>query len=147
MGQPIEITRPELPVSALRALAGRTADGAVVRRLLAIALVLEGHCQTAAASLNGMTRQTLRDWVHRYNVEGVDRLRSRTGPGRPRYLSEARMEELREMVLKGPDPELWVEGSSPAGRASFNWLEARRVAVGITVTIIVIVIAAWSIRG
>jgi transposase len=105
MGQPIEITRPELPVSALRALAGRTADGAVVRRLLAIALVLEGHCRTAAASLNGMTRQTLRDWVHRYNVEGVDGLRSRTGPGRPRYLSEARMEELREMVLKGPDPE------------------------------------------
>ena len=105
MGQPIEITRTELPVSALRALAGRTADGAVVRRLLAIALVLEGHCRTAAASLNGMTRQTLRDWVHRYNVEGVDGLRSRTGPGRPRYLSDARMEELRELVLKGPDPE------------------------------------------
>ena len=105
MGQPIEITRTELPVSALRALAGKTDDGAVVRRLLAIALVLEGRCRTEAASLNGMTRQTLRDWVHRYNAEGVDGLRSRTGPGRPAFLTDTQMEELREMVLKGPDPE------------------------------------------
>jgi transposase len=105
MGRPIEITRTELSVSALRALAGKTDDGAVVRRLLSVALVLEGHSRTKAALLNGMTRQTLRDWVHRYNVEGVAGLRSRMGPGRPPFLTDARMEELREMVLKGPDPE------------------------------------------
>jgi len=108
MGQPIEITRTELSVSALRTLAGKTGDGAVVRRLLAIALVLEGRCREKASSLNGMTRQTLRDWVHRYNAEGVAGLRSRTGPGRPPFLTDARMEELREMVLKGPDPERHV---------------------------------------
>src|SRR5271156_4982158 len=72
MGQPLEISRTELSASALRALAGKTADGAVVRRLLAIALVVEGRCRDEAASLNGMTRQTLRDWVHRYNAEGVE---------------------------------------------------------------------------
>jgi transposase len=105
MGQPIEITRTDLSVSALRALAGKTDDGPVVRRLLAIALVLEGHPRTAAALLNGMTRQTLRDWVHRYNAEGVEGLRSGTGPGRPPFLTEARMEELKEIVLTGPDPE------------------------------------------
>jgi transposase len=108
MGQPIEITRTELSALALRAMAGKTHDGAVVRRLLAIALLLEGHSRTAAALLNGMTRQTLRDWVHRYNAEGVDGLRSRAGPGRPPFLTDARMEELREMVLKGPDPERQV---------------------------------------
>ena len=93
MGQPIEITRPELSVSALRALAGKTDDGAVVRRLLAMALVLQGRCRTEAALLSGMTRQTLRD------------LRSRTGPGRPPLLTDARMTEPREMLLKGPTPE------------------------------------------
>lgn len=36
MGQPIEITRTDLPVPALRALAGKADDGAMVRRLLAI---------------------------------------------------------------------------------------------------------------
>ncbi len=104
MGQPIEITRTDLSASALRVLAGKSEEGAVVRRLLAIALVLEGHCRTAAASQNGMTRQTLRDWAHRYNAEGVAGLRSRTGPGRPRFLTDTQMEELREMVVKGPDP-------------------------------------------
>jgi len=105
MGQPIEITRTELSVSGLRALAGKTDEGAVVRRLLAVALVLEGRSRTDAASLNGMTRQTLRDWVHRYNAAGVEGLQSRMGPGRPPLLTDARMEELRQMVLKGPAPE------------------------------------------
>ena len=105
VGQPIEITRTDLSVPALRALAGKTENGAVVRRLLASALVLEGRCRTDAASLNGMSRQALRDWVHRYNAEGVDGLRSRTGPGRPPFLTDARMEELREMVLKGPNTD------------------------------------------
>jgi hypothetical protein len=46
MGQPIEITRTEQSASALRTLAGKTGDGAVVRRLLAIALILEGQSRT-----------------------------------------------------------------------------------------------------
>lgn len=103
MGQPIEITRTDLSAAALRTLAGRSDDAAVVRRLLAIALVLDGRPRDEAASLNGMTRQTLSDWVHRYNAEGVAGLRSRTGPGRPPFLTEARMEELRAIVLAGPD--------------------------------------------
>jgi len=43
MGQPIEITRTELSAAALRAVAGKSDDGAVVRRLLAVALLLEGR--------------------------------------------------------------------------------------------------------
>jgi transposase len=105
MGQPIEITRIESSASALRSLAGKTADGAMVRRLLAVALVHEGHSRTEAATLNGMTRQTLRDWVHRYNADGVEGLRSRAGPGRPPVLTSARQEELRQLVIEGPDPE------------------------------------------
>ncbi len=105
MGKPIEITRFELSATQLRALAAGTPDGAVVRRLLAIALVLDGHPREAAAQLSGMDRQTLRDWVLRYNAEGVAGLRSRPIPGRPSALSVEQMEELRTMVLEGPDPE------------------------------------------
>jgi transposase len=105
MGQPIDITRTELTASELRALAVKVGDGSVVRRLLAIALLLEGHSREAAATVNGMTRQTLRDWVHRYNAEGVSGLRSRTGPGRPPRLTDGQMEELKAIVINGPDPE------------------------------------------
>lgn len=105
MGQPIEISRTEHSAAALRAVAAKHEDGAVVRRLLALALVLEGRCREEAAVLNGMTRQTLRDWVHRYNAGGLAGLRSRTSCGRPAALSDSQMAALRELVLKGPDPE------------------------------------------
>ena len=102
MGRPIEITRFELSATELRELAARTQAGAVVRRLLATALVLEGHPREAAARLNGMDRlEHGAAWVLRYNAEGVAGLSSRCSPGRPLALNEAQMEELRSMVLEG----------------------------------------------
>ena len=41
--------------------------------------------------------------MHRYNGEGVSGLRSRDIPGRPGALNEAQLEELRSIVLEGPD--------------------------------------------
>jgi transposase len=105
MGRAIEITRTEHSASDLRAIAARVRDGGQVRRLLALALVKEGSSRTEAALRCGMDRQTLRDWVHRYNAEGVDGLKSGHGPGQPSSLSADQMSELHEVVLKGPDPE------------------------------------------
>ena len=105
MGQPIEITRAEHSAVQLREIAGRCRDGAQVRRLLALAMVLEGVTRTEAAERSGMERQTLRDWVHRYNAAGVDGLKSGHGPGHPPSLSADQMAELKEIVLNGPDPE------------------------------------------
>jgi transposase len=104
MGAPLEITRTEYTSAELRAICGRCRDGAQVRRLLALALVLEGHPRSEAAALNGMDRQTLRDWVHRYNADGVEGLKSRQSPGRTPALTEQQKAQLREVVLKGPDP-------------------------------------------
>ena len=106
MGGGLEITRSDRTSGELRALSGRSSDGAQVRRLLALALVLDGHSRTEAAALSGMDRQTLRDWVHRYNAEGVEGLKSRSSPGRAAALTPAQMAQLRELVIAGPDPEL-----------------------------------------
>jgi transposase len=103
MGSALQITRTEHTSGALRALASKCRDGAQVRRLLALAMVLDGHPRTDAASSNGMDRQTLRDWVHRYNEEGVEGLKTRPLPGRAPYLTEQQMGELYELVVKGPD--------------------------------------------
>ena len=48
--------------------------------MLAIALVLDGDARTEAAEQNGMERQTLRDWVRRYNDFGIEGLKSLTSP-------------------------------------------------------------------
>jgi transposase len=102
----VEITRAEHTAAELRALSSRCSDGAQVRRLLALALVLDGHSRTEAARLSGMDRQTLRDWVHRYNDEGVEGLKSRSIPGRTPVLSEQQKAELRRLVIDGPDPAI-----------------------------------------
>jgi len=104
MGQPIEITRTEHSASDLRAAAAKSRDGGQVRRLLALALVLEGVSRSEAAERSGMDRQTLRDWVHRYNAEGIEGLTSGHGPGQPASLNADQMAELKQLVLQGPDP-------------------------------------------
>ena len=63
------------------------------RLVLALALVLDGYPRSEAAALNGMDRQTLRDWVHRYNAAGVDGLKSRQPPGRVPALTEPQRAE------------------------------------------------------
>ena len=105
MSAPVKITRMDHTASALRGFASKSPDGGQVRRLLALALILEGHRREEAAALAGMDLQTLRDWVHRYNADGVAGLRAvRTG-GHPAGLNEDQMAELKALVLKGPDPE------------------------------------------
>ena len=104
MGRPLAITRTEHSADELRAFASNSRDGAQVRRLLALAFILDGHTRTEAAERTGMDRQTLRDWVHRYNAEGVEGLKSGHGPGKPPSLSGEQMAELKATVLKGPDP-------------------------------------------
>lgn len=105
MGQAIAITRHDHSAGELRKLAGESEDADVVRRLLAIAMVLDGYSRTEAAHNNGMDRQTLRDWVHRYNAEGVDGLSSRKNAGRPPALTKEQMQELKTIVMNGPDLE------------------------------------------
>jgi transposase len=73
--------------------------------MLAIALALEGIDRRTAARSCGMDRQTLRDWVHRYNAEGLAGLVNRKAPGRRRYLDEEQRAELARLVEEGPAPD------------------------------------------
>jgi transposase len=86
----IKITRKDLSILQLRAEAARTADAKQTRRILAIAMVLDGYSRLVAAQAGGMDRQTLRDWVHRYNADGLTGLADRPRPGRQPRRSPAK---------------------------------------------------------
>jgi transposase len=103
VGAKIEVIRLELSAAKLRRLAARSPDGRLACRILAIALVLEGWSRAEAATACGMDRQTLRDWVHRYNHEGIGGLSDAQRSGRPPALSAEQMQELKDLVLSGPD--------------------------------------------
>jgi len=101
----VPISREDHDAAGLRKLAARAEDAKAARRLLAIALVLEGASRTDAARAAGMDRQTLRDWVHRYNAGGPEALSNRQAPGRAPSLTREQTEQLIRWVEDGPDPE------------------------------------------
>src|SRR3981081_1017365 len=105
MGAALTVTRTDHSAAELRSIAGRCGDAAQVRRLLALASVLDSRPRGEAAAQAGMDRQTLRDWVHRYNAEGIEGLKSGHCPGKPPSLTAAQMAEPQATVLKGPDPK------------------------------------------
>ena len=96
--------RDDYDAEGLRVLAGKTKDANQARRLLALAAVCGGMDREEAARIGGMDRQTLRDWVHRFNEQGPDGLVNRKPSGRPSKLSAEQKEELVHLVEAGPDP-------------------------------------------
>jgi transposase len=106
MAMTVTITRLEHPAAELRSAAAQTQDAKAARRMLAIALVLEDWSREAAAAACAMDRQTLRDWVHRYNELGLEGLfdRPRRNGPRPR-LSAEQQARVADWVEQGPDLE------------------------------------------
>jgi transposase len=95
--------RTDHGAAEVRALAKAAVTPEQARRLLAIALVLEGASRAEAARSTGMDRQTLRDWVHRFNAAGPKGLVDRKAPGRHRRLDVAQQQELARCLESGPE--------------------------------------------
>jgi transposase len=98
--------RTDFDAAMVRRAATTAKDPAQVRRLLAVAAVYDGMKRHEAATVGGMDRQTLRDWVHRFNAEGAAGLVDRKAPGAARRLTPAQLLALAEIVETGPDPEI-----------------------------------------
>jgi transposase len=88
----------------LRRLGRRCGDADQVRRLLALAVILDGGSRSEAAKVGGVTLQIVRDWVIRFNAEGPDGLASRKAPGKAPILNDEQRRALAETVEGGPIP-------------------------------------------
>src|ERR1700675_5134816 len=103
MGRAIPV-RTDYTASEVRRLAKHAKDAAQARRLLAIAAVLDGVAREDAAKIGGMDRQTLRDWVIRFNEQGPDGLINIPSPGVPPKLGKKHRAFLARLVEEGPIP-------------------------------------------
>ena len=103
MGQAIAV-RTDFTAGEVRRLAKRAQDAAQARRLLAIAAVLDGASREDAAKIGGMDRQTLRDWVIRFNEQGPDGLINIASPGVPPKLGKKHRAFLAPARGGGSDP-------------------------------------------
>lgn len=95
--------RTNFTAAELRKLAAQSSDANQSRRLLSLAAIRDGMRRGDAARIGGMDRQTLRDWVHRFNDEGAEGLIDRKPPGPARRLSADQLSELAQIVEAGPD--------------------------------------------
>ena len=95
--------RTDFSAAALRRLAAATRHAAQSRRLLSLAAVLDGMSRGDAARIGGMDRQTLRDWVHRFNAHGPEGLKDRWSKGNPPRLSVEQQAAFVRLVEVGPD--------------------------------------------
>ena len=105
MGHAIPV-RTDYTAGEVRRLAQRAKDAAQARRLLAIAAVLDGASREEAAKIGGMDRQTLRDWVIRFNEQGADGLINILSPGVPPKLNSRHKAFLAQIVEEGPIPAI-----------------------------------------
>jgi transposase len=103
MGQALAL-RTDYNADQVRRAARRTKGAAQARRLLAIAAVLDGASRAEAARIGGMDRQTLRDWVIRFNEQGPDGLTNIPSPGVAPKLDAAHRAFLSRVVEDGPIP-------------------------------------------
>ena len=103
MGQAVPV-RTDYSAGEVRRFAKRAKDAAQARRLLAIAAVLDGASRVDAARIGGMDRQTLRDWVIRFNEQGPDGLINIPSPGVPPKLDDTHRAFLARLVEEGPIP-------------------------------------------
>ena len=96
--------RSDYTSADLRRFARRSCDADQVRRLLAVALILDGGSRSEAAKVAGVTLQIVRDWVIRFNKGGPDGLATRKAPGRASILNDEQRARLAEIVEAGPIP-------------------------------------------
>src|SRR3954462_5374999 len=102
MPAPVSV-QTDFSAAELRQFATRTKNASQSRRLLSLAAVLDGMSRSEAARIGGMDRQTLRDWVHRFNERGPEGLKDSWAKGNPPRLSPEQQAELALMVEIGPD--------------------------------------------
>jgi transposase len=98
--------RSDYDAGRVRFAARASKNANQVRRLLALAAIYDGASRAEAAEIGGVTRQIIRDWVLKFNVDGPAGLVDRKAPGQPSRLNETHRTALAAAIESGPVPAM-----------------------------------------
>lgn len=96
--------RKDFDATGLRRLARNSKDSGQARRLLTLAEIYDGGSRSEAAQVGGVTLQSIRDWVVRFNSRGPEGLIAIKAPGPKPKLDGKQRRALKTMVETGPIP-------------------------------------------
>lgn len=94
-----------LSATELAKLAKRERDARIRGRIVAVRYLRLGHTVPQASRALGMSERQLRNWVHRYNAEGVAGLGDRPRPGQPPHLAVDQVQRFKQRIRKGARSE------------------------------------------
>ena len=109
--------------SELASLGENRKNARVERRILALRMIAAGQLAVDIAPIVGVDERTVRDWVQKYNSEGVSSLRYDACKGSQSHLSPEAEEELKEAIRQGPPPEMKI--SVWRGWALQRWIHEK----------------------
>jgi transposase len=98
--------RKDFDATELRRLARGSKDGGQARRLLALVEIYDGGSRSDAARVGGVTLQSIRDWVLRFNSRGPEGLIDIKAPGPKPKLNAKQRRALKRIVEAGPIPAI-----------------------------------------
>lgn len=104
MPRPLTIHISTSP-NELEKFAKKEPNPRVRQRLLAVRLVAMGNTVPQAAKAVGLKQRQTRNWIHRFNDEGVNGLQDRPRPGQPVKLPRQKEQAFRERLEKGAIPK------------------------------------------
>jgi transposase-like protein len=110
--------RRDFSASELRRVAAVVKNANQSRRLLSLAAVLDGMNRAQAARIGGMDRQTLRDWVHRFNAHGPDGSRTAGRKGTRHACRRISRRSWRSSLR--PAPTEWRTASCGGAASTYN---------------------------
>jgi transposase len=120
--KPLAIAGAESIILGLQDEIRRSEEARYDHRLHGVLLVAEGLTCPEVARLLGDAPRTVEYWVNSFEDKGLAGLREGERPGRPRRLSQERMEQI-EAVLRQTPREAGLGGNIWDGKTLAAWIE------------------------
>lgn len=98
----LTLTHPEANKERLLAFARKIPGAYVGIKIAALLLILEGQRPGWIIEVLGLTRQSLNQWMHKVNKEGIKALKTKQRSGRPSQLNREIASELELQLERSP---------------------------------------------
>jgi len=96
------LTHSEANREHLLAFARKVPGAYIGMKIAALLLILEGQRPGWTSEVLGLTRQSLNQWMHKVNKEGLEALKTKPRTGRPSRLDQKTAMKLERHLEKSP---------------------------------------------
>lgn len=91
-------------------------------RLYLVYLVALGHSSRKLSELHHISFKQITNWVHRFEKQGIEGLKDRSGRGRKSALSDQQLDRIKTLVLAESPKEYGFQSEKWTGPLLVQWI-------------------------